>query len=213
MSDTSSTTGPDTQAAPADAIANSWVDKAPGPLIPFLQLSRYDRPIGFWLLAAPCWVGMAFARMQTGWTEKDILKDIILALAFFVGALAMRGAGCTWNDMLDRKIDAKVARTAGRPLPSGRVSMRGAALWLGLQCLFGVGVLVLLAPLGQIIALAALPMVALYPLMKRITWWPQAWLGTDLQLGRPGRARHIARGPCPARYSRLSGPGALDRRL
>ena len=110
----------------------------------------------------------------------------------------MRGAGCTYNDILDRDIDAKVERTRARPLPSGAVSMRGAWVWLLAQCLVGLVALLALPRFAQIVALIALPLVALYPLMKRITWWPQAWLGMVFSWGalvggaavaRPGRAR------------------------
>lgn len=170
---------------PADAQAKSWVDAAPSWLEPVLRLSRFDRPIGFWLLAAPCWIGMARARMDIGWPggAADIARDIAFFLLFGLGAIAMRGAGCTWNDVLDRKIDAQVARTAGRPLPAGRIRLKGALVWLAAQCLVGLIVLIALPRFAQYVALAAIPMVALYPLMKRITWWPQVWLGLTFNWG------------------------------
>ena len=170
---------------PSDAAPSSWVDSAPRGLEPFLRLSRFDRPIGFWLLAAPCWVGMVFARMEMGWPQGiiDIRHDAIYALLFGLGAVAMRGAGCTWNDILDRKIDAQVSRTAGRPLPAGRVTLKAALGWLMFQCLVGLLVLLTLPRFAQYVALAAIPMVALYPLMKRITWWPQVWLGLTFNWG------------------------------
>jgi 4-hydroxybenzoate polyprenyltransferase len=135
--------------------------------------------VGFWLLALPCLIGLAMARLGSGFAASDAW----LALAFIIGAIAMRGAGCTWNDILDRDIDAKVARTALRPLPAGEVSTRQALGWLVAQCLVGLAVLVALPPLARWVALAAIPLVALYPMMKRITWWPQVWLGLTFNWG------------------------------
>src|SRR6185503_7731050 len=109
--------------------------------------------------------------------------DAVLAALFIIGAVAMRGAGCTYNDILDRDIDAKVARTALRPLPSGAVSLRQAWIWLLLQCMVGLGVLLALPNFGKLVALGSIPMVAFYPLMKRITWWPQVWLGLTFNWG------------------------------
>ncbi len=146
---------------------------------PYLQLSRYDRPAGFWLLGLPCLIGLALARMQTGFAASDAL----LAILFAIGAVAMRGAGCTYNDILDRDIDAKVERTAQRPLPSGVVSLRQAWAWLLIQCLVGLAVLLALPDFAKLVALGSIPMVALYPLMKRITWWPQVWLGLTFNWG------------------------------
>jgi 4-hydroxybenzoate polyprenyltransferase len=166
-------------AAPADAGKGSWVNRAPLALQPYLRLSRYDRPVGFWLLGLPCLMGLALARLATGFAPADGW----LALLFAVGAVAMRGAGCTYNDILDQDIDAKVERTALRPLPSGAVSNRQAWVWLLAQCLVGLGVLLALPRLAQYVALGAIPMVALYPLMKRITWWPQIWLGLTFNWG------------------------------
>jgi 4-hydroxybenzoate polyprenyltransferase len=167
------------QAAPADATPTTWVSSAPASLRPFLQLSRFDRPAGFWLLGLPCWIGISFARMG----ERFVIHDAVLGLLFAVGAVAMRGAGCTYNDILDRDIDAKVARTALRPLPSGAVSLKEAWIWLLLQCLIGLSVLLCLPSFAKLIALGSLPLVALYPLMKRITWWPQVWLGLTFNWG------------------------------
>jgi 4-hydroxybenzoate polyprenyltransferase len=165
--------------SPADAIHGSWVSRAPAFARPYLQLSRYDRPAGFWLLGLPCWIGLALARAPFGFT----LYDAWLMMLFAIGAIAMRGAGCTYNDILDRDIDAKVARTALRPLPSGAVTLRQAWIWLLIQCLVGLGVLLLLPGLAKLVAMGSLPMVALYPLMKRITWWPQVWLGLTFNWG------------------------------
>jgi 4-hydroxybenzoate polyprenyltransferase len=166
-------------AKPADALPRHWTDRLPAAAQPFARLSRLDRPIGWQLLALPCLMGIALAETLEGfWPE-----DAALAALFVVGAIAMRGAGCTWNDILDRKIDAQVARTAQRPIPAGLVSVRGALAWMAAQC--GVGLLVLLAlpPAAQATALLSLPLVAAYPLMKRITWWPQAWLGLCFSWG------------------------------
>ena len=166
-------------ARPLDAGPRSWVEAAPAAWRPFLRLARYDRPIGFWLLALPCWQGLALARVGEGFRP----SDLGLATLFGLGALAMRGAGCTYNDIVDRDLDAKVARTANRPLPAGQVGLRGAALWLMAQLLVGLGVLLALPRMAQIVALSSVPLVALYPLMKRITWWPQAFLGLVFSWG------------------------------
>jgi 4-hydroxybenzoate polyprenyltransferase len=168
-----------TSAAPADAVRGSWVTKAPVFARPYLQLSRYDRPAGFWLLGLPCLIGLALARMGTGF----VASDALLAGLFVIGAVAMRGAGCTYNDILDRDIDARVERTAQRPLPSGAVSLKQAWAWLLIQCLVGLGVLLALPDFAKLVALGSIPMVALYPLMKRITWWPQVWLGLTFNWG------------------------------
>jgi 4-hydroxybenzoate polyprenyltransferase len=164
---------------PADALAQHWTDALPRAWKPFAQLSRLDRPIGWQLLLLPCWMGIAVSRTGYGF----FWSDLVLALAFLAGAVAMRGAGCTYNDILDRGIDAKVERTRLRPLPSGAVSLKGAWAWLLAQCLIGLIVLLTLPRLAQIVALIAIPLVALYPLMKRITWWPQAWLGIVFSWG------------------------------
>jgi 4-hydroxybenzoate polyprenyltransferase len=130
-------------------------------------------------LLLPCLMGLAISRTGYGFFE----IDLVFALAFLAGAVAMRGAGCTYNDILDRDIDAQVERTRGRPLPSGAVSLRGAWIWLGVQCLIGLAALMAFPRFAQYVALGALPLVALYPLMKRITWWPQAWLGVVFSWG------------------------------
>ena len=166
-------------AAPADAVSGSWVARAPAFARPYLQLSRYDRPAGFWLLGLPCLIGLAFTRVSSDF----VINDALLGLLFAIGAVAMRGAGCTYNDILDRDIDAKVARTALRPLPSGAVSLKQAWIWLLAQCVVGLLVLLALPGFAQLIALGSIPMVALYPLMKRITWWPQVWLGLTFNWG------------------------------
>jgi 4-hydroxybenzoate polyprenyltransferase len=165
----------------ADSIPRSWVDTAPSALRPYLRLARYDRPIGFWLLALPCWHGLLLARIGTGlgWV------DLWYAVIFGLGAVAMRGAGCTYNDIIDRDLDAQVARTADRPLPAGTVSLKQAWMFLGAQALVGLLVLVQLPLLAIVVGLGALVLVAAYPFMKRITWWPQAWLGLTFNWGIP----------------------------
>jgi len=164
---------------PADALKQHWTDRLPAAWKPYAQLSRLDRPIGWQLLLLPCWMGLAVARTGYGFYGDDLK----FAALFLIGAIAMRGAGCTYNDILDRDIDAQVERTRQRPLPSGAVSLRSAWIWLLAQCFVGLLVLLALPRLAQITALIAVPLVALYPLMKRITWWPQAWLGIVFSWG------------------------------
>lgn len=164
---------------PADALPLHWTSRLPAGVQPFAQLSRWDRPVGWQLLFVPCLMGIALAETLEGfWGE-----DLWLAARLLIGAIAMRGAGCTWNDFLDRKIDAQVARTRSRPLPSGRVTPAVAIMWMLAQCAVGLLVLLSLPPMAQWVALAAVPLVALYPLMKRVTWWPQAWLGLCFSWG------------------------------
>ena len=165
---------------PADA-STSWVDTFPAVWQGFLRLSRFDRPIGFWLLALPCWMGLVFASEIVGWQAINLWY----AIAFGVGAVAMRGAGCTYNDIADRELDAQVERTAGRPLPSGQVTVTQAWLWLFAQVAIGFLVWLTLPLAAKLVALLAIPLVAAYPFMKRITWWPQAWLGLTFNFGFP----------------------------
>lgn len=174
--------GPNSQARDrrvADSIPRTFVDRAPEGWRPYLRLARYDRPIGFWLLAIPCFWGLALAAIDTGagWPMAGY------GLLFGVGAIAMRGAGCTWNDITDRDLDAQVARTADRPLAAGTVSVRQALIFLAAQCAVGAAVLLFLPPLAMAIALGSVVLVAAYPFMKRITWWPQVWLGLTFNWG------------------------------
>lgn len=162
-----------------DAKSTHWVYHMPAGLRPYLQLARYDRPVGFWLLALPCFIGLAFAGFKNGYA----LTDFKWAALLFIGSVAMRGAGCTYNDIIDRDLDAKVDRTALRPIPAGTVSVRMAFIWTCVQGLIGLGVLLCLPRMAQIISLCAIPLVAAYPFMKRITWWPQAWLGLTFNWG------------------------------
>src|ERR1700733_8222222 len=163
----------------ADAAGN-WVDSlAPLWLRPYLRLARLDRPIGSWLLLLPCWWSSALAAVAAH-ARGPSLWHLVL---FFVGAFAMRGAGCTWNDIVDRDLDASVERTRSRPIPSGQVSVKRAFGFLALQAL--VGFLVLISFNGFTIALgiASLAIVAVYPFMKRITYWPQIVLGLAFSWG------------------------------
>ena len=142
---------------------------------PFALLARFDRPIGWWLLYWPCVYGLALA----GGAAKR--WDLLLWL--LLGAIAMRGAGCVYNDIVDRDLDRKVARTASRPLASGAVSTKAAWGWLGLLCLIGLISWFQLNWTARLVALGSLALVAAYPFMKRITWWPQAWLGLVFSWG------------------------------
>jgi len=142
------------------------------------QLARFDRPIGFWLLFWPC----AFGTFLGGYGAPWSVIGLLLAL-YLVGAVAMRGAGCVYNDIVDARLDASVARTAARPVASGRVSKRAAWIWLVALCMVGLAVLLQLRLEAQAVALASLALVAAYPFMKRITWWPQAWLGMVFNWG------------------------------
>jgi len=146
--------------------------------LPYVQLARLDRPTGWQLLLAPCWWAVALAgdAVHHG-------PDLAHLLLFLLGAIVMRGAGCTYNDILDRDLDAGVSRTRGRPLPSGRVSSRAAALFLVAQALLGFAVLMAFNPFSIGLGLASLIVVAIYPLTKRVTSWPQAALGLAFSWG------------------------------
>ena len=163
-----------TPAATPDA-APSWVDRLPARLQPYARLARFDRPIGTWLLFWPCAWGVLLAG--------EPVRDAYLLPLFFVGALAMRSAGCVYNDIVDRDLDARVARTRSRPLASGSVSVKGAWIFLAALAFVGLIVLLQLDIFAGLIALASLLLVAAYPFMKRITWWPQAWLGLTFNWG------------------------------
>jgi len=163
----------------ADATGN-WVDtRAPQWSRPYLRLSRLDRPIGSWLLLMPCWWSAALA---AGVSHSIGQLPPIIAL-FFVGAFAMRGAGCTWNDIADRDLDAKVERTRSRPIPAGQVSVPRAAAFLVVQSLIGLAVLLQFNRFAVVTGAASLVIVAVYPFMKRMTWWPQAVLGLAFSWG------------------------------
>ena len=172
------TSSPNTHVA--DAVPKNWVDRwAPHFARPFLRLARADRPIGTWLLLWPCWWSIALAapEVHTSW------PDPLLLILFAIGAVAMRGAGCTYNDIVDRDFDAQVARTASRPIPSGQVSVVGAWIFLVCLCLIGLMVLLTLNHFAIFLGLASLALVAIYPFMKRVTYWPQAFLGLTFNWG------------------------------
>jgi len=163
----------------ADATGN-WVDtRAPQWSRPYLRLSRLDRPIGSWLLLLPCWWSAALAARMAHSIGQ---LPLVLAL-FFVGAFAMRGAGCTWNDITDRDLDAKVERTRSRPIPAGQVSVRQAFVFLVAQALIGLAVLLQFNRFAVLTGIASLAIVVVYPFMKRITWWPQIVLGLAFSWG------------------------------
>lgn len=164
----------------ADAPKGNWVDTvAPSWTRPYLRLSRADRPIGTWLLFLPCLWGIALAANLDGFR----LWDIWLALSCGIGAFLMRGAGCTWNDISDRDIDAQVARTKSRPLPSGQITLRQAVVWMVVQTALAAVVLFTYNRVAILLGLAALIPVAIYPFAKRFTWWPQAFLGIAFNWG------------------------------
>ncbi len=163
-----------------DAPKGNWVDRfAPAPTRPYLRLSRADRPIGTWLLLIPCLWGIALAALTSGFRGWDIW----LALSCALGAFLMRGAGCTWNDISDRHIDAAVARTRSRPLPSGQVTVRGAVVWMAAQALIAALILFSYNALAIGLGVASLGLVLIYPFAKRFTWWPQAFLGLAFNWG------------------------------
>jgi 4-hydroxybenzoate polyprenyltransferase len=163
----------------ADATGN-WVDThAPQWSRPYLRLSRLDRPIGSWLLLIPCWWSAALAARVAG-EIGQLPLDIVL---FFIGAFAMRGAGCTWNDITDRDLDARVERTRSRPIPAGQVSVPAAMVFLVAQALVGLVVLLQFNRFAVGTGIASLIIVAIYPFMKRITWWPQIVLGLAFSWG------------------------------
>src|SRR4030081_1352616 len=169
----------DATARVADATGN-WVDsRAPRWSSPYLRLPRLDRPIGSWLLLMPCWWSAALAA-----TVAHSVRQLPLVLALFlVGAFAMRGAGCTWNDITDRDLDAMVERTRSRPIPAGQVSVPQALVFLVIQALIGLVVLLQFNRFAVMTGIASLVIVAAYPFMKRITYWPQIVLGLAFSWG------------------------------
>ncbi len=163
----------------ADSTGN-WVDSlAPSWAKPYLRLARFDRPIGSWLLLLPCWWSAALAAGMA----HDVRALPWVLVLFFVGAFVMRGAGCSWNDITDRDLDAKVERTRSRPIPSGQVSVTGAVVFLVAQALIGLAVLLQFNRFAIVTGIASLGIVAIYPFMKRITYWPQVVLGLAFSWG------------------------------
>ncbi|UWR23067.1 4-hydroxybenzoate octaprenyltransferase [Sulfitobacter sp. S190] len=165
----------------ADAYEDNWVDKwAPAAARPYLRLSRADRPIGTWLLLLPCWWGLALSMLhdqKAGWF------DLWIFAGCAIGAFLMRGAGCTWNDITDREYDGQVARTRSRPIPSGQVTVRGAAIWMCVQALISFAILLTFNTAAIRLGVLALLPVAIYPFAKRFTWWPQVFLGLAFNWG------------------------------
>ena len=179
----------DTNSRVADAPSGNWVYRVlPRPLWPHAQLARWDRPIGWQLLMWPCFWSAALAanvasspaNIDTVWSPQLLLWHLFL---FMAGAIAMRGAGCTWNDLVDYKIDAKVARTRSRPLPSGRITRLAATVFLVVQALVGLLVLVQFNGFSILLGIASLGVVAIYPFAKRFTDWPQFFLGLAFSWG------------------------------
>src|ERR1700710_3057201 len=169
----------DVTARVADATGN-WVDThAPSWSRPYLRLARFDRPIGSWLLLMPCWWSAALA----AGVARDVSQLAFVVVLFLIGAFVMRGAGCTWNDITDRDLDARVERTRSRPIPAGQVSVPQAAAFLVLQALIGLLVLLQFNRFAIMTGIASLVIVAVYPFMKRITWWPQIVLGLAFSWG------------------------------
>jgi 4-hydroxybenzoate polyprenyltransferase len=164
----------------ADAPSDNWVDRfMPRPWRPYARLMRLDRPIGLWLLLIPCWWGLVLAQIAAG----GGMPDLWYGLLFLLGALIMRGAGCTLNDLADRDFDAQVARTRSRPIPSGQVSVKAAVAFLILQCLAGLVILLQFNWPTVVLGAASLVLVAIYPFMKRFTYWPQVFLGLAFNWG------------------------------
>jgi 4-hydroxybenzoate polyprenyltransferase len=162
-----------------DATPTNWVDRfAPPALRPWLKLGRFDRPTGIWLLMLPGWQGIVLADAM-----EHRLPNLGLMAEVALGAALMRAAGCAYNDIVDRDIDAKVARTAMRPIPAGQISVRQAWAFVIACCLASLAILITLPPTAVVLGAASLALVAAYPFMKRITWWPQAWLGLTFNWG------------------------------
>jgi 4-hydroxybenzoate polyprenyltransferase len=163
-----------------DAPAGNWVDRlAPATWRPYLRLARFDRPIGAWLLLFPCWWGQALAELSEGRPYPDPWYLVL----FLIGAFLMRGAGCTYNDIVDKDYDASVARTAARPIPSGQVTQAEAWMFLAVLCLAGLAILIQFNLFTIVLAIASLLLVAIYPFAKRFTYWPQLVLGLTFKWG------------------------------
>jgi 4-hydroxybenzoate polyprenyltransferase len=180
----------------ADATGN-WVDNlAPSYTRPYLRLARLDRPIGSWLLLMPCWWSIGLAGMHN-----DRLPSLWHIVLFFIGAFAMRGAGCTWNDLVDRDLDGRVERTRSRPIPSGQVTVAQATMFMVAQALVGFLVLIQFNRFTVAAGIASLLVVVIYPFMKRITYWPQIFLGLAFSWG--------ALMGWPAAFGRLDWPAIV----
>jgi 4-hydroxybenzoate polyprenyltransferase len=186
----------ETSGCVADATGN-WVDGlAPAVARPYLRLARLDRPIGSWLLLMPCWWSVGFAGMRA-----DHFPSVWHIVLFFIGAFAMRGAGCTWNDLVDRDLDTKVERTRSRPIPAKQVTVAQATVFMMAQALVGLLVLIQFNRFTVMTGLASLLVVVAYPFMKRITYWPQIVLGLAFSWG--------ALMGWPAAFGRLDWPAIV----
>lgn len=172
---------PEPKGQVSDAVTGNWVDHlAPAWSRPYLRLSRADRPIGTWLLLLPCWWGLLLAMLHDGQAR---WHDLWIFAGCAIGAFLMRGAGCTWNDITDRKFDAAVERTRSRPIPSGQVSVRQALVWMALQCLISLAILLSFNMAAIIAGFVSVVPVVIYPFAKRFTWWPQVFLGVAFNWG------------------------------
>ena len=166
--------------AVSDAPSGNWVDRiAPASMRPFLRLARMDRPIGTWLLLFPCWWSLTLAAVSNG----QPYPDVWMLTLFAVGALVMRGAGCAYNDYVDREFDARVQRTASRPIPSGQMTPEAALRFAIALAFVGFFVLIWFNMFTVLLGIASLGLVAIYPYMKRLTYWPQAVLGLAFNWG------------------------------
>ncbi|MEM6615270.1 MAG: 4-hydroxybenzoate octaprenyltransferase [Pseudomonadota bacterium] len=169
-----------TQSITPDALSGHWTNtRLPEAWRPYARLARWDRPIGWWLLLWPCWFSAGLAALAAG----ESMPNFWHMFLFFVGAVAMRGAGCTYNDIVDRKIDAQVERTKNRPLPAGEVTVRNAKIFMVAQSLTGFVVLIQFNWFSIWLGICSLAVVAIYPFMKRITSWPQFVLGLAFNWG------------------------------
>lgn len=165
----------------ADAVKDNWVDTYAAPALrPYLRLSRADRPIGTWLLLLPCYWGLALAILTT---DRFTGHDLWIIVGCAIGAFLMRGAGCTWNDITDRHIDDKVARTRSRPIPAGQVTVWQAAIWMGIQALVSLAILLTFNKTAILLGFISVLPVMIYPFAKRFTWWPQVFLGIAFNWG------------------------------
>ncbi|MEM9431794.1 MAG: 4-hydroxybenzoate octaprenyltransferase [Pseudomonadota bacterium] len=190
---------------PADAVPEQWVERlVPASWLPFVRLSRIDRPIGTWLLLLPCWWGIALALASEPQSLR--LETLWLVVSVAIGAVLMRGAGCTWNDYADREFDAAVARTRSRPIPAGQASPRAALVWMVAQALLAACILFTFNVPAILLGIASLALVCIYPFAKRVTWWPQIFLGLAFNWGIPlGWAAQVGHVPPEAWILYLAG--------
>ena len=165
-----------------DANKSNWVDSScPSWSKPFLKLSRLDRPVGAWLLLIPCFWGLGLALVSK--PESITLSDLWIVIGCIMGSILMRGAGCTWNDINDKNIDAHVKRTRNRPIPSGQISIKQATIWMLIQMAFAFLILLTFNKFAIVLGISSLIPVMFYPFAKRLTWWPQLFLGIAFNWG------------------------------